>query len=136
MRPIQRAFPTLFVSDLQRSRSFYTELFAWDVAFDSDWFVHLTAGERSGIEVALMRRTHALIPPQYRTPPRGSFLTIVVDDVDAVHEVCQAKEIVVEQPPTDEFYGQRRMIIVDPDGTLVDVSSPCDPDPEWLASLS
>ena len=39
------------------------------------------------------------------------------------------------EPPTDLFYGQRRMLVVDPDGQILDVSSECPPDPDWVASM-
>lgn len=36
------------------------------------------------------------------------------------------------QEPTNEEYGQRRFLTVDPDGLLVDVSSPCEPSAEFM----
>lgn len=62
-------------------------------------------------------------------------LTVVVDDVDTVHARARAAGIEIVEPPTDLFYGQRRMLVTDPNGLLVDVSSECPPDPDWLASL-
>lgn len=37
---------------------------------------------------------------------------------------------------TDRFYGQRRMLLLGPEGQVVDVSLGCAPDPTWLASLA
>ena len=62
-------------------------------------------------------------------------LTIVVDDVDALHRQAVDRGLEVVESPRDLFYGQRRMLLVDPNGLLVDVSSECPPDPDWLASL-
>ena len=42
--------------------------------------------------------------------------------------------MVVEEP-VDLFYGQRRMILTDPDGTMVDVSSEGQPSQDFLDSL-
>jgi uncharacterized glyoxalase superfamily protein PhnB len=71
----------------------------------------------------------------FRAAPTGGMLTLVVDDVDAVHARAQEAGIEIVEPPTDLFYGQRRMLVTDPNGLLVDISSECPPDPDWLASL-
>ena len=62
-------------------------------------------------------------------------LTVVVDDVDAVHAKALAAGDVIVEAPEDKFYGQRRMLLEGPEGVLLDISSSCPPDPAWLASL-
>lgn len=121
---IKRAFINIMVNDVATSRDFYTNLLGWTVAFDSDWFANLQAPDDTAIELGLFARDHDLIPEAYRNAPRGTLLTIVVDDVDAVHTACLQAGVEVVQAPRDEFYGQRRMLMIDPDGLLVDVSSP------------
>ena len=37
------------------------------------------------------------------------------------------------QEPRNEIYGQRRFLTIDPDGLLIDVSSNCEPSPEFVA---
>ncbi len=137
---IQRAFPTFFVDDLAAMRDFYVGFFGWTISFDSDWFVHLQAVVDDNIELGLMKRDHELVPAPFRPDPsqgesRGMMITIVVDDVDALHAKAQAEGVAVVEPPRDLFYGQRRMVLRDPSGGMVDVSSECAPSEEFMASL-
>lgn len=122
--------------DLAGTRDFYVDLFGYQVTFDSDWFVHLGDPDAEALEVGVLRRDHEIVPPFVRAQPSGGILTIVVDDVDALHQKVLARDIDVIEEPRNLFYGQRRMLITDPNGLLVDISSECEPDPEWLASLS
>ena len=132
---VQRAFVSILSDSLPETRDFYTSLFGWRVDFDSDWFVHLQAPDNATIELGIIRRDHEIVPATATGTPEGVLLTIVVEDVDALHARCEARAVEIIEPPRNLFYGQRRMIIRDPNGTLVDVSSECDPDPAFLASL-
>jgi len=132
---IVRAFVSVFSESLPETRDFYVELFGWRVDFDSDWFVHLQARENAALELGILRRNHEIVPEAFRSAPAGTMITIVVPDVDALHEIAVERGLAIVEPPRDLFYGQRRMLLRDPSGTLVDVSSECAPSPEFLASL-
>lgn len=123
MHTINRLITNLCSDHLVASRNFYTHLFDMEVAFDSDWYIQLTA-KSSDLELGIIDRTHAIVPDGFRQSPQGMYLTFVVDDVDAVHQLAVNKGFTVVHPPTDTFYGQRRLLLQDPDGTLVDVSAP------------
>jgi uncharacterized glyoxalase superfamily protein PhnB len=49
-------------------------------------------------------------------------VSIFVDDVDAVHELCLAEGIEVTHPPTDEPWGVREMHLRHPDGHVFRLS--------------
>lgn len=132
---VRRAFVNILSDSLPETRDFYTSLFGWRVDFDSDWFVHLQAPNNAAIELGIIRRDHEIVPSSEAPAPEGVLLTIVVEDVDALHARCEARSVEIVEPPRNLFYGQRRMVIRDPNGTLVDVSSECDPDPAFVASL-
>lgn len=136
---IKRGFPVVMTDALHSARDFYLGLLGFRVAFDSDWFVHLQAPDASGVELGLMKSDHDLIPDAFRMTqretPRGVMVTLVVGDVDAVHERAKSMGVPIVEPPRDLFYGQRRMLVSDPDGTLLDISSECEPSAEFLASL-
>ncbi len=131
----QRAFFSVLSTDLARSRDWYTSLFGYRVEFDSDWFVHLQDPDTPTLELGLIARDHEIVDERMRPHPTGGVVTLVVDDVDGLHAEAVSRGIEVVQPPTDLFYGQRRLLIVDPDGQVLDVSSECEPDPEWVATL-
>lgn len=121
---IARLITNICSRNLAASRDFYRELLGLTVAFDSDWYVQLADPDNSRLEFGIIQQDHELIPPEFHAAPQGCYLTFVVDDVDAVYARAQSRELAVLQPPTDEFYGQRRMLLTDPNGLLVDISSP------------
>lgn len=131
----QRNFYSLFSTDPARSAAWYVSLFDYRIEFESDWFVHLQDPANDSIEFGLIARTHDIVPEQFRAEPAGGMLTVVVDDVDVLHQRAEEVGATVVEIPRDLFYGQRRLLLLDPDGLLLDVSSECPPDPAWLASL-
>jgi catechol 2,3-dioxygenase-like lactoylglutathione lyase family enzyme len=132
---VQRAFLTLLSSDLTRSRDWYVHLLGFAVEFDSDWFVQLQVPTQPGLELGILSRDHGVAPATSRGAPAGGYLTVVVEDVDDVHRRAELAGVRVLEAPTDLFYGQRRMLVEDPDGWVVDISSECEPDPDWIRSL-
>lgn len=132
---VSRNFFCVFTDDLRVTRDWYVNLLGYLVDFDSEWFVHLRAPDNDLIELGIMLRHNELIPASCRTQAGGGMLTVVVDDVDASYRRAMTAGARIIEPPRDLFYGQRRLLVRDPNGVLVDISSPCDPDPDWLASL-
>lgn len=128
-----RLFYTVTRDDLAGSRDWYVELFGFVVEFDSDWFVQLRSPTNESLEFGIIAQDHDIVPEAIRQSPSGGMLTIVVDDVDEIHDRVLAAGVEVLEPPRDLFYGQRRMLITDPNGLTLDVSSECPPDAEWLA---
>lgn len=120
---IERFMTNLCSDHLVASKTFYTRLFELKVNFDSDWFVQLQ-DEKTGLELGLISRTSEIVPPTHQQKPQGFYLTFVVDDVEPYFEMAQKEEFTIVQAPHDTFYGQRRLLLKDPDGSLVDVSAP------------
>ncbi|MEO0915043.1 MAG: VOC family protein, partial [Pseudomonadota bacterium] len=77
-----------------------------------------------GFELGILDITHETIPPEIAARPGGAILTFVVDDLAEIHERALAMRAEILQPPTDLPYGQRRLMLRDPAGTAVDLSSP------------
>lgn len=119
---INRLLTNLCSDNLEESKVFYTSLFDFAVDYDSDWFVHLIS-EGQALELGLMQLTHELVPEEYRGKPTGMYLTLVVDDVMAIYENARKLGYNVLKEPELTFYGQKRLLLVDPGGVLVDVSS-------------
>ena len=133
---LRRAFPTILSDRLPETRDFYVRLLGFEVAFDSDFYVALRSAEDDEgavCELAVWAVGHEMVPPPYRADPAGIVLTFVVDDVDALHIEARRQGLLVVAPPRDQFYGRRRMLVTDPNGLLVDVSSPSTPSPEFRA---
>lgn len=121
---IARLIPNICSQNLVRSRDFYINLLGFEVAFDSDWYIQLASATNPRLELGIIQQNHELVPSSFQTAPQGQYLTVVVDDVDKVYAQAMIMNLEVIQPPKDEFYGQRRMLLVDPNGLLLDISTP------------
>lgn len=109
---------------LAESRNFYVALLGCEVSFESDWYVQLRSALNPGLEFGMIGRTHELVPAHYQQAPTGMYLTFVVEDVDTTYQKALSMGLPILQEPKNEFYGQRRFLTVDPNGCLVDISSP------------
>lgn len=132
---ITRGFPNIIAADLAATKAWYIELLGWAVEFDSDWFVHLRAPDAPGVELGVINAAHEIVADVVEPHAGGAMLTFVVDDVDDVHRKAVKLGYEILQEPRDLFYGQRRMVTRDPSGTIVDISSECEPSQEFLDSL-
>jgi catechol 2,3-dioxygenase-like lactoylglutathione lyase family enzyme len=109
---------------LAESRDFYVTLLGFDVSYDSDWYVQLRSPSNKELEFGIILRSHSLVPHEYQTAPSGMYVTFVVPEVDLVYEKAVAMGLRIVQEIRNEFYGQRRFLIVDPNGCLIDICSP------------
>ncbi len=109
--------------NLTESKNFYTKLFDFGVDYDSDWFVHLISKDKK-LELGIIDRTNAIVPENFQNSPRGFYVTFVVDNADELFKIAESENFEIISAPTNTFYGQRRLLLKDPNGTLVDVSSP------------
>jgi len=64
------------------------------------------------------------VPKDFQKLPQGFYVTFVVDNVDDIFKIAESEKFEIISKPTDTFYGQRRLLLKDPNGTLVDISSP------------
>jgi predicted enzyme related to lactoylglutathione lyase len=123
MKKINRLLTNICSSNLPASKAFYTKLFDFNVDYDSDWFVHLISNDQQ-LELGIIDRNSEIVPAEAQVTPAGFYLTFVVDNADEIHTIAQAENFTVLAEPEDTFYGQRRLLLKDPDGAIVDVSSP------------
>lgn len=124
MKTINRLLINICSENLPASRDFYTRLFDFDINYDSDWFVHLISKTKQ-LELGIIDPTHETVPKDASQKyPQGFYITLVVERADAIYELAQEANFEIVAQPKDTFYGQRRLLLKDPGGTLVDVSSP------------
>ena len=123
MRTINRMMTNICSDKLAESRDFYTKLFDFNVDYDSDWFVHLISKDKQ-LELGIINGTSEIVPNGFQNNPQGFYVTFVVENADDVFEIAKSEGLEVLSEPSDTFYGQKRLLLKDPNGTLVDVSSP------------
>lgn len=122
MNAVNRLLINICSTNLTESKEFYITLFDFEVTFESDWFVHLLSKDK-GLELGIIDRENSLVPTSFQKAPQGFYTTFVVQSADAVFELAKKSNFTVVEEPKDTFYGQRRLLLKDPDGALVDVSS-------------
>lgn len=120
---VQRCFTSILSGSVETTARFYEETLDMTRHFDSDWFVILTHAAIDKLELGILQRDHDIVPEPIRGSPSGVMITFVVENCDLVFNKARAQGATIIEPPTDMPYGQRRMLMQDPDGTVVDVSS-------------
>jgi len=123
--------PILNVSSLAESFSWF-EKFGWRKAWDwgtpphfgavcsGEYEIFLCEGGQGGRGRSELTRTFG--PDGDDTAEKGVWMSVWVDDVDAVHQRCVAEGLDVTWPPTDMPWNVREMHVRHPDGHVFRVS--------------
>ena len=119
-----RAFTNILTHDVEQTAQFYQTLLGMTRTGDFGWFVILSHDAMPGLELGILEKDHDTLPSALSARPAGVVLTFVVGDLDVVHARALSMQADIIQDPTDLPYGQRRLMLRDPAGTAVDVSSP------------
>ena len=112
------AFCDLCVTDVAASIAFYRRLLGLEVVVDLGWYAELGAGGR--VVLAFVASGHETVPAEAVGPARGVLVSFEVDDAGAVDALARDMGCAVRRPLTVEF-GQRHVMVADPDGTIVDI---------------
>jgi len=127
-------YPLIQVRDVAATSKFYREHFGFTPVFESDWYVQLRGPSAAGHELAVIAYDHDSIPPEGREPTRGVILSFEVEDAAADAARLEAAGVRIAQPLRDEVFGQRHVIVADPNDILIDIITPIEPDADWLAA--
>ncbi len=126
---VHQVVPILNVSDVEASFQWFAKL-GWTESFrwrgeDGRGAVSFGGVVCGGSEIFLCLdgqgsrgrgRNTTTGPGDDQRADQGAWVSIFVDDVDAVHERCLAERLDVTHPPTDEPWGVREMHVRHPDG--------------------
>lgn len=121
---MNRAFSNILTGDVSATAQFYEDLLGMKRTGDFGWFVILSHDDMPGFELGVLDRNHETIPAGVTANPSGVVLTFVVTSVEDVHSQAMIMNAVIVEGPTDLPYGQRRLMLRDPAGTALDISSP------------
>lgn len=119
-------YAILFVSDLERSIAFYRDVLRLPFRFANESYAEFATG---GAKFALYARSHLpeLIgveaPPGAVAFPPGE-VAFLCEDVDGEHERLARLGVRVLAPPTDRPWGERTLHVADPDGYVVELTTP------------
>ena len=134
--PVSRVLTAILSDRLAETRDFYVRLLGFKVTFDSDFFIELVSTANSYAQLGIWRRDHDLVPENFRERPQGIVISFAVDDVDAILLVAEGSRLKIVQAMRNESYGQRHFMTVDPNGLLLDVTSPIPMSQEFMATHS
>lgn len=115
---IRRVVPNLVTPDLDASRTFYGEFLGFDLVMDLGWIVTYASPTNPTAQINLAPGD--VLEGQQMRP----YLSIEVDDVDAVHAAAVALGYDVVHPLTDEQWGVRRFFVVEPGGLVLNILGP------------
>jgi catechol 2,3-dioxygenase-like lactoylglutathione lyase family enzyme len=125
--------PCLLVEDVPASARFYVQHFGFQPRLELDWFTTLTHQDRP-YELGFVRADHDTVPAGYRgRRTQGLIIGLLVPDAKEVDTRLRAAGVRVVLPLRDEPFGQRHVIVADPNDVLVDVVQTIPADPDWLA---
>lgn len=129
---VERILFTILAKDLTTSAAFYRQLADFEQIYTSDWFVVLAIPGHTGFQLGLIDQVSEFAPRHAWGTAAGGYLTLVVDDVYAALDKAREMGVEVIESPVALEYGQTRALIRDPNGIIIDLSTPT----EKLASRS
>jgi lactoylglutathione lyase len=106
----------LYVSDLQRSRRFYTEMLGLRVLLEENGYVRV--GVPDGLHIGME------VGRDFQIGARGIEINLQVDDVDAWTNRLREAGVEILQGPSDMPWGARHSFFQDPDGYRLSIFTP------------
>ncbi len=106
----QHAVPILYAADVSKSIHYYTEV----LGFTNHW----TWGDAPGFGGVSKDGVELFFCKDGQGHP-GTWISVMVNDVDALYQRIQEKKGKVLSPPQDMEWGLREMLAEDPDGHVI-----------------
>lgn len=124
----QDAYSVYITKELKKSRDFYTKWLDFEVVFEASWFVYMQSAGDHKVTFALIDEKHPSTPPSYGAfNGRGSFLTLQVEDAEAVYKKLTAMKAPISYHLKKEDWGQIRFGLTDPNGLYIDIVQQVEP---------
>jgi catechol 2,3-dioxygenase-like lactoylglutathione lyase family enzyme len=105
------------VKDINRACDFYTRALGFTKVFENGTPVGFMILKRDQAEL------HLTLQPNHQAAP-FNVAHMMVDNVDALHAICQQHGLRIIKSLKDKDYGLRAFVFEDPDGNRIDVGQP------------
>ena len=102
----RHSVPILFSSDVRKSIEYYTEVLGFDSKWEWDDPPSFGGVSKNGVEIFFCKDGQG---------HPGTWMAIMVDDVDQYHEIIKSKGAEILSPPEDKEWHLREMLVQDPD---------------------
>jgi catechol 2,3-dioxygenase-like lactoylglutathione lyase family enzyme len=114
---LKQAIPNIFVKDLPAALAYYTGPLGFHPLFvygEVPFYAHVARDE------AILALRHVDTPVIDHTAGEDLLSAFIeVSDVNSLHQSLQAAGAHIRQPPRDEAWAMRSLIVSDPDGNLI-----------------
>ena len=105
------------VKDIARAHDFYTKVLGFTKVFENGDPVGFMILKKDQAEL------HLTLQPNHKAAP-FNVAHMMVDDVDALHAICQQHGLRIIKSLQDKDYGLRAFVFEDLDGNRIDVGQP------------
>lgn len=105
------------VKDMERACAFYVDALGFTKTFENGQPVGFMILKNGKAEI------HLTLQKDHKAAP-FNIAHMMVDDVDAFHELCQRHGMRIVKGLRDKDYGLRAFVFEDPDGNRIDASQP------------
>ena len=112
----------IITTKLAETKKFYTGILGFGVSFENEFYLLMHTPDQSS-EISFLLPEHPTQQPLFQKAFRGEgvYLTIEVDDVDALYEQIKKKAVPIVVDIRNEAWGDRHFAIVDPNGVGIDL---------------
>ena len=105
------------VKDIARASDFYTKILGFTKVFENGDPVSFMILKKDQAEL------HLTLQPNHKAAP-FNVAHMMVDNVDALHAICQRHGLRIIKSIQNKDYGLRAFVFEDPDGNRIDVGQP------------
>lgn len=128
------AFTVYAVENLAAAKTFYSDHFNFEVAFENEWYLHLVS--ETGVQIGFLLPNQPTQPSIFQKPYNGNgvIFSLEVEDADAAYAEAEANALKIVLELRSEDWGQRHFCIEDPNGIHIDIVEAVAPTEEYQQS--
>jgi catechol 2,3-dioxygenase-like lactoylglutathione lyase family enzyme len=112
----------IITTRVKESKDFYSRVLGFGVSFENEFYLLMHTPDNSA-QLSFLQPDHpsqqGLFHPAFAG--KGIYLTIEVDDVDALYHKMLENKISIKIAIRDEPWGDRHFAIEDPNGVGIDI---------------
>jgi catechol 2,3-dioxygenase-like lactoylglutathione lyase family enzyme len=121
---LTRVLYNVLCADVAGSAEFYRRLGDFETVYESHWYVILSPPGQPQVQLGLIDQVSEFTPRHAWGSHNGAYLTFEVEDVFAVLDRARELGAEIVEEPVALDYGQTRALIRDPNGMILDISTP------------
>ncbi|MET0299978.1 MAG: VOC family protein [Flavitalea sp.] len=112
----------IITAKIKESKEFYTKVLNFGVTFENEFYLLLNTPDQSA-HLSFLLPDHPSQQPLFHKSFKGEgmYLTIEVEDVDALYHELLKKKVPIKIALRDEPWGDRHFAIEDPNGVGIDL---------------